>query len=117
MSGELAWRKAINKALESSPTPLHYNEITEQIISDGLRTNVGATPAATVNDAQIQKEPVIFLVIKLFFCYCSIIMKLQDNKNDDRTLRGRSSACGLPQGVIQKMNFIRNRLSSVIGNA
>jgi len=26
-------------------------------------------------------EPVIFLVIKLFFCYCSIIMKLQDNKN------------------------------------
>ena len=80
MSGELTWRKAINKALESSPTPLHYNEITEQIISDGLRTNVGATPAATVN-AQIQKEPIIFLVIKLFFCYCSIIMKFQDNKN------------------------------------
>jgi hypothetical protein len=38
--------------LESSPTPLHYNEITERIISEGLRQKLGATPAATVN-AQI----------------------------------------------------------------
>lgn len=52
MPKELTWRKAIDKVLESSPTPLHYNEITEQIISEGLRTTVGATPAATVN-AQI----------------------------------------------------------------
>jgi len=29
--------------------PLHYNEITERIISDGLRKNLGATPSATVN--------------------------------------------------------------------
>lgn len=52
MPKELTWRKAIDKVLTSSPIPLHYNEITEQIISDGLRTTVGATPAATVN-AQI----------------------------------------------------------------
>jgi hypothetical protein len=52
MPKELTWRKAIDKILGSSPTPLHYNEITEQIISEGLRTTVGATPAATVN-AQI----------------------------------------------------------------
>jgi hypothetical protein len=52
MPKELTWRKAIDKILASSPTPLHYNEITEQIISEGLRTTVGATPAATVN-AQI----------------------------------------------------------------
>lgn len=52
MPKELTWRKAIDKVLASSPTPLHYNEITEQIISEGLRTTVGATPAATVN-AQI----------------------------------------------------------------
>ncbi len=52
MPKELTWRKAIDKVLASSPTPLHYNEITELIISDGLRTTVGATPAATVN-AQI----------------------------------------------------------------
>lgn len=52
MPAELTWRKAIDKILSSSPTPLHYNEITERIISEGLRKNLGATPAATVN-AQI----------------------------------------------------------------
>lgn len=52
MLTELTWRKAIDKVLGSSSTPLHYNEITERIISEGLRQNLGATPAATVN-AQI----------------------------------------------------------------
>ena len=52
MPKELTWRKALDKILASSPNPLHYNEITERIISEGLRTTVGATPAATVN-AQI----------------------------------------------------------------
>lgn len=49
MSTEMTWEKAINKVLSSSAIPLHYNEITERIISEGLRTNLGATPAATVN--------------------------------------------------------------------
>jgi hypothetical protein len=52
MPKELAWRQAVDKVLASSPTPLHYREITERIIADGLRTSLGATPAATVN-AQI----------------------------------------------------------------
>jgi len=52
MTKELTWRQAIDKVLAASPVPLHYNEITEKIISDQLRTNLGATPAATVN-AQI----------------------------------------------------------------
>jgi hypothetical protein len=52
MPKELTWRKAIDKTLASSPNPLHYKDITEQIISEHLRWNVGATPAATVN-AQI----------------------------------------------------------------
>lgn len=52
MASELTWRKAIDTILSSSATPLHYNEITERIISEGLRKNLGATPAATVN-AQI----------------------------------------------------------------
>jgi hypothetical protein len=52
MAKELTWKKAIDKVLASSPQPLHYKEITEKIISDGLRTSLGATPAATVN-AQI----------------------------------------------------------------
>ncbi len=49
MSTELTWRKAIETVLGSSPTPLHYNDIAERIISEGLRHKIGATPAATVN--------------------------------------------------------------------
>ncbi len=49
MPQELTWRKAIAKVLAESSTPLHYNEIAERIISDGLRQSLGATPAATVN--------------------------------------------------------------------
>lgn len=55
MATELTWRKAIDKVLGSSSTPLHYNEITERIISEGLRQSLGATPAATVN-AQISNS-------------------------------------------------------------
>lgn len=49
MASELTWRKAIDKVLGASATPLHYNEITERIIAENLRKNLGATPAATVN--------------------------------------------------------------------
>lgn len=52
MPNEVTWRKAIDMVLGASSIPLHYNEITERIIADGLRHNLGATPAATVN-AQI----------------------------------------------------------------
>ena len=52
MPKELTWKKAINQVLAASAVPLHYKDITEIIISDGLRTSLGATPAATVN-AQI----------------------------------------------------------------
>ncbi|MGC6456748.1 MAG: HTH domain-containing protein [Akkermansiaceae bacterium] len=59
MAKELTWKKAIDKVLAASPQPLHYKEITEKIISDGLRTSLGATPAATVNaqiSASIKKQ-------------------------------------------------------------
>jgi hypothetical protein len=49
MANELKWRVAIDKVLGASASPLHYKEITERIIADGLRKNLGATPAATVN--------------------------------------------------------------------
>jgi len=55
MHSELTWRKAIDRVLSSSAVPLHYNEITQRIISEGLRKNLGATPAATVN-AQISSS-------------------------------------------------------------
>lgn len=55
MADKLTWRNAIDKVLRESPTPLHYSEITERIIADGLRENLGATPASTVN-AQIAQS-------------------------------------------------------------
>lgn len=55
MSKELTWREAIDKVLGATTTPLHYKEIADKIIGNGLRTSVGATPAATVN-AQISSS-------------------------------------------------------------
>ena len=52
MPSELTWRKAIDKVLGSSQTPMHFNDITERIIAENLRKNLGATPASTVS-AQI----------------------------------------------------------------
>lgn len=55
MAKELTWREAIDKVLGATSTPLHYKEIAEKIVSERLRTSVGATPAATVN-AQISSS-------------------------------------------------------------
>jgi len=52
---ELTWQKAIQKVLAYSPGPLHYKEITERILENGLRKNIGATPVATVS-AQITQS-------------------------------------------------------------
>jgi hypothetical protein len=49
MAKELTWRKAIEKVLSEAPGAIHYRDITDKIIEDGLRTNLGATPAATVS--------------------------------------------------------------------
>ncbi len=46
---EKSWKDAIKKVLEESSTPLHYTEISEQILSRGYYETDGATPAATVN--------------------------------------------------------------------
>lgn len=48
----MSWREAILKVLSEADTPLHYSEISEQILSRGYYQTDGATPAATVN-AQI----------------------------------------------------------------
>lgn len=55
MSSELTWKKAIENVLAASKMPLHYTAIAEQIIKNGYRRNLGATPAATVN-AQISSS-------------------------------------------------------------
>jgi len=45
----MSWREAIAKALAEADAPLHYAEISEQILSRGYYKTDGATPAATVN--------------------------------------------------------------------
>ena len=52
---EKSWKDAIATVLKESPEPLHYQEITERILSRGLKTTSGATPAATVS-AQISSS-------------------------------------------------------------
>lgn len=52
---ELTWQKAIQQVLAASTGPLHYKDITERILADGLRENIGATPVATVS-AQITQS-------------------------------------------------------------
>lgn len=46
---EKSWKEAIKKVLAESSTPLHYTEISEQILSRSYYETDGATPAATVN--------------------------------------------------------------------
>jgi hypothetical protein len=45
---EMGWREAIIAVLETSSEAMHYTDIADEIISKGLRTSVGATPANTV---------------------------------------------------------------------
>lgn len=49
MAKEMTWKDAIEKVLKDAGTSMHYKDIAEQIVSLGLRTNIGATPAATVS--------------------------------------------------------------------
>lgn len=46
---EMSWRDAIVQVLQKSVEPMHYTDIADAIAEDGLKTDVGATPAATVN--------------------------------------------------------------------
>jgi HB1, ASXL, restriction endonuclease HTH domain len=45
---DLSWEDAIQRVLAKADGALHYTEIAERIVSNGLRTSVGATPAQTV---------------------------------------------------------------------
>lgn len=45
---EVSWRRAIKRVLLEAREPLHYSEIAQRILDNGLRQQSGATPAATV---------------------------------------------------------------------
>jgi len=49
MANEVTWRKVIEKVLSEATGAVHYKDLTEKIIADGLRSNLGATPASTVS--------------------------------------------------------------------
>jgi len=44
MRREMAWRKAIIKVLRDAGRAMHYTEIADEIIKQGLRRTGGATP-------------------------------------------------------------------------
>jgi hypothetical protein len=59
MAKELTWRKAIEKVLSEAPGAMHYRDLTEKIIKDGLRASLGATPQGSVSvelNSSIKKE-------------------------------------------------------------
>src|SRR6266567_3444068 len=49
MPEEMTWRKAIEKVLSEAPGAVNYKDLTDKIIADGLRSNLGATPTRTVS--------------------------------------------------------------------
>jgi hypothetical protein len=49
MPENLPWIDAIKKVLTEANDAMHYGDIAEQIIKRELRTEVGATPKATVS--------------------------------------------------------------------
>jgi len=48
MDSELGWKDAIIVVLKDSNAPMHYVEIAEKVFERSLRTEMTATPAATV---------------------------------------------------------------------
>src|SRR5437870_6804266 len=45
---ELGWKEAIEKVLTKHGDPMHYTDITQAIVQEGLKKKVGATPATAV---------------------------------------------------------------------
>ena len=59
MAKEMTWKKAILKVLQEADGAMHYKEIAEAIVNNEYRSNIGATPAATVSaniTTSIKKE-------------------------------------------------------------
>jgi hypothetical protein len=56
---DLSWHEAIIRVLQTTTEPMHYADIAEAIAERCLRSDFGATPAATVNaiiSVSIQKD-------------------------------------------------------------
>ena len=53
----MPWKEAIIEVLPKDGSEMHYAEIAKAVVDAGLRTNVGATPAATVAAVLSQTIP------------------------------------------------------------
>jgi len=49
MAKQMTWRKAIEKVLKEAGVALDYKDLTDRIIDQDLRQDLGATPAASVS--------------------------------------------------------------------
>ncbi|MBS1723123.1 MAG: hypothetical protein JSS66_09250 [Armatimonadetes bacterium] len=47
-NNELTWVQAIEKVIRDRGEPMHYMDVTEAIVTQGLRESLGATPSYTV---------------------------------------------------------------------
>ncbi len=68
MKKDMLWLKAIIKVLKEAESPMHYTDITDEIIKKEYRKNVGATPSATVStyitsDLRQNKDQSLFIPI------------------------------------------------------
>lgn len=87
---EKSWRDSIIKVLNESDTPMHYTEISEQILSQGYFKTDGATPAATVN-AQLaasikhedEKSPFIRVGRGIFTLKTKVCQPIEKTTNVD----------------------------------
>ena len=47
-TADLPWRAAIQRVLEGSSEPLRCSEIAEQVVTQGLKRNIGANPSGSI---------------------------------------------------------------------
>jgi len=86
----LQWRDAAIKVLEASDEPMHYADIAEAIAEKELRTDFGATPAASVNTAIAlsinndgEKSPFIRVSRGHYSLQSSLTQQVNDNETQE----------------------------------
>lgn len=83
---ELGWKEAIIKVLTKAKEPMHYTDIAQAIAAEGLKTKVGATPAASIAATisfSFQNEGDSSPFIKVSRGYFALKDKKQEPKLDE----------------------------------
>ena len=85
MKGGLSWDEAIEQILTESLEPLHYKEITDRIISKGLRTNFGAIPSNCVHTALSKSNKYVKFAKGIFALKSTLENRIKDSEQEDQT--------------------------------